>query len=179
MGIECELPPLRSLDDFILGSARFQVPTYQDLEKWGNRVTKNFLYYQTNYFLMGIIVSTVFALCKPAQTIFGLTAIGIVIGAIIFINPNQIQGHANDGLTRWIYLFGITLIIGVILHWFESILYVALLILLPFCLAFLHASFRLRNLKNKLSNVIDERLRCTPMGMFLEALNIIADSVSK
>lgn len=51
-----ELPPLRSLDDFILESARFQIPNVKDLDKWGNRVVQNLLYYQTNYFMMSVII---------------------------------------------------------------------------------------------------------------------------
>lgn len=51
-----ELPPLRSLDDFILESARFQIPNLKDLDKWGNRVVNNLLYYQTNYFFMSVII---------------------------------------------------------------------------------------------------------------------------
>ena len=49
-----EISPLRTLDDFLLESARFQVPNFQDLEKWGNRVYNNLIYYQTNYFLMSV-----------------------------------------------------------------------------------------------------------------------------
>lgn len=51
-----EVAPLRMLDDFILGSARFQVPDFKNLDKWGNRVVHNLIYYQTNYFLMAIIM---------------------------------------------------------------------------------------------------------------------------
>lgn len=53
---EFELAPLRSLDDFLLESARFQIPNVRDLEKWGRRVTSNLLYYQTNYFLMSLVI---------------------------------------------------------------------------------------------------------------------------
>lgn len=53
---QVEIAPLRSLDDFLLESARFQIPNYKDLEKWGNRVTSNLLYYQTNYFLLAILI---------------------------------------------------------------------------------------------------------------------------
>ena len=51
-----EVSPLRSLDDFLLESARFQIPNFKDFEKWGNRVINNLLYYQTNYFLLAIII---------------------------------------------------------------------------------------------------------------------------
>lgn len=183
MGIECELPPLRSLDDFLLGSARFQMPNVQDLDKWGNRVTKNFLYYQTNYFVMGIIVSTLFILYNPMQTISGICAVVIVIASAVVINPNQIQGQPQHekfaGPTGWLYLGGIVATITLILYLFQSIMYVTLLVLLPFCMAFVHASFRLRNFRNKLSNAIDERLRYTPMGVFLEAMNVVVDAATK
>lgn len=48
--------PLRTLDDFILESSRFQVPNLKDPEKWSNRVSQNLLYYQTNYFLTYMVV---------------------------------------------------------------------------------------------------------------------------
>lgn len=53
---DLELPPLRSLDDFLLESARFQIPNVKDLEKWGNRVVNNLLYYQTNYLFMSVVI---------------------------------------------------------------------------------------------------------------------------
>lgn len=53
---EFEYAPLRSLDDFLLESARFQIPNVKDMEKWGKRVTSNLLYYQSNYFLLAIII---------------------------------------------------------------------------------------------------------------------------
>lgn len=55
-GNSMEIPPLRSLDDYILESARFQLPNLKDLDKWGNRVVNNLLYYQTNYFFTYVII---------------------------------------------------------------------------------------------------------------------------
>src|SRR5277367_1005805 len=49
---DLEFAPIRSLDDFLLESARFQVPSVKDLEKWNNRIINNLLYYQTNYYLL-------------------------------------------------------------------------------------------------------------------------------
>lgn len=51
-----ELPPLRSMNDFLLESSRFQMPNFRDFEKWGNRVVNNLIYYQTNYIYMTIAV---------------------------------------------------------------------------------------------------------------------------
>lgn len=50
------LEPLRSLDDFLLTSARFQVPTVGDLDRWNKRVQENLIYYQTNYLLAATII---------------------------------------------------------------------------------------------------------------------------
>lgn len=55
-GSELEIPPLRGLDDFLLESARFQIPNFKDLDKWGNRVVNNLFYYQTNYFFTSVII---------------------------------------------------------------------------------------------------------------------------
>ena len=51
-----EVAPLRTLEDFLSNSARFQVPNIKDPEKWANRVTNNLLYYQTNYFVGSLII---------------------------------------------------------------------------------------------------------------------------
>ena len=51
-----ELAPLRPLDDFLLQSARFQIPNVKDPDRWANRVVSNLLYYQTNYFLAALII---------------------------------------------------------------------------------------------------------------------------
>lgn len=177
---QIELAPLRSIDDFLLGSARFQLPNFNDLDKWGNRVTKNFLYYQTNYFVLGFIVSAMFVLHDPLLTIFGLAAWALIIAAFVVINPNQRHRNAQqDTVTGWLYLGGIVFTTSFVLYLFQSIMYVTLIALLPFCIAFVHASLRLRNLRNKLSNVIDEKFRHTPMGVFLEAMSIAVDSISK
>ena len=48
--------PLRSLDDFLLNSARFQLPTFNDPAKWSNRIINNLLYYQSNYFVLAILL---------------------------------------------------------------------------------------------------------------------------
>ena len=53
---DVQLAPLRPIGDFLLESARFQIPSVKDAEKWANRVLNNLLYYQTNYFLTALLV---------------------------------------------------------------------------------------------------------------------------
>ena len=57
-GAELELAPLRSLDDFLSNSARFQIPNYREPERWTNRVVQNLLYYQTNYLVSAVLIFT-------------------------------------------------------------------------------------------------------------------------
>ena len=57
-GMELEVAPLRSLDDFLANSARFQLPNYREPERWNNRIMQNLLYYQTNYFITAVLIFT-------------------------------------------------------------------------------------------------------------------------
>lgn len=54
--VDVQPPPLRSLDDFLLSSARFAVPDVRDLDRWNNRIINNLLYYQSNYFLSAVLL---------------------------------------------------------------------------------------------------------------------------
>lgn len=65
-----ELPPLRSLDDFLLESARFQIPNLKDLDKWGNRVVNNLLYYQTNYFFMSVVIFLIVGYVSKNKSVY-------------------------------------------------------------------------------------------------------------
>jgi len=51
-----EFAAIRPLDDFLLQSARFQLPNFKDPAKWANRVTSNLVYYQTNYFITALVM---------------------------------------------------------------------------------------------------------------------------
>lgn len=49
-------------------------------------------------------------------------------------------------------------------------------IVLPITVTFIHASFRLRNIKNKIVNRVETLgLKRTPMGIFLEELGLDSD----
>ncbi len=53
--VDMQPPPFRTLDDFLLGSARFSVPDVRDLDRWNNRIINNLLYYQSNYFASSVV----------------------------------------------------------------------------------------------------------------------------
>uniref|UniRef100_T1GA02 PRA1 family protein n=1 Tax=Megaselia scalaris TaxID=36166 RepID=T1GA02_MEGSC len=78
---------------------------------------------------------------------------------------------------RWIVLGGSLLVAYLLLLWFDAVLLCLFTVLLPFCLTFIHASLRLRNIKNKVANALDSlNPTSTPMGKFLMAMNIIVEN---
>ncbi|KAJ8301519.1 hypothetical protein KUTeg_020506 [Tegillarca granosa] len=86
---DIQVAPLRSLGDFLLESARFQIPTIKDPEKWANRVLNNLLYYQTNYFLSAIIVFLLIGIIHPVKMVCGFGAISITFGVFVYCTNSQ------------------------------------------------------------------------------------------
>ncbi|KAM7341230.1 PRA1 family protein Jwa isoform 3-T4 [Cochliomyia hominivorax] len=176
-------PPLRTLNDFILGSARFQLPNLQDYDKWGNRVVKNLLYYQTNYFLIFLSIYTLMIILNPLKVLCGVLVQAMIIAIILhsFGGKQKLVGvklrNISNPNQRWYFLAGSLLIGYMLLHWLDAILLSSFTLLLPFSITFVHASLRLRNLKNKVTNTMVTLNPSTPMGVFLDAFNIAADSI--
>ncbi|XP_058462501.1 PRA1 family protein 3 [Malaya genurostris] len=177
-----QLAPLRSVSDFLLESARFQLPNVQDFEKWGNRVVKNLLYYQTNYFLMSGAVFILIGLIHPYKVVLGVT----IIMALMYVFVKFFAAEARRSLSaaagqqqpnKWAVLGGVLGCSYLVLFVFDAVLIVMFAILLPFSLTFIHASLRLRNIKNKITNTIEiVGVKQSPMGQFLEAMGLMPDA---
>lgn len=175
-----ELPPLRTLDDFALGSARFQLPNLQDLDKWGNRVVKNLLYYQTNYFGLFLVIYILMIVINPTKIVCGLFVKTLLVAVFVQLFTDKgVKRSSKDPLkeNRWVVLGGSLLGGYLLLLWFDAVLLSLFTILLPFCISFIHASLRLRNIKNKVANALESfHPASTPMGKFLMAMNIIVEN---
>ena len=52
---DLRFPPFRSLNDFLL-DATWNIPNFSDLPRLNNRIVNNLIYYQTNYFIFGIVL---------------------------------------------------------------------------------------------------------------------------
>jgi len=163
--------PLRKLDDFLLAEARFQLPQFNDFEKWGNRVVKNLLYYQTNYFVMAAAVFTLVGLFHPGKICVGIgLAFGALYGVTKFIGP-------QPGSNIYVVIGSVAGISYLVLYLFDALLIVAFAILLPMSLIFVHSSLRLRNISNKLTNMVEVAgIKSSPMGKFLEQLGLMPDT---
>lgn len=170
---EFEIAPLRTLDDFLLESARFQVPNIKDLEKWGNRITNNLLYYQTNYFLMSLIIFIIVGVIHPTKM-----ACGFMVTAVLFLIFFYITNEkaAASQFKKRHPIVSLTIVLAgayLITYMLGSLLVFFIGILLPFSVTFIHASLRLRNMKNKIVNRVENLgLKRTPMGIFLEELGL-------
>ncbi|XP_065584095.1 PRA1 family protein 3-like isoform X2 [Artemia franciscana] len=168
-----ELSPLRSLDDFLLESARFQVPNLKDFEKWGNRVVQNLLYYQTNYFMLGLVIFTIVGVIHPTQMLVGLISFAVGVAGFSYASDAHSQitsfKQSHPLICLAIFLAAFYLLFQLV----GSLLVFLLGILLPIAVSFVHASLRLRNLKNKIVNKMEMvGLKKTPMGVILETFGI-------
>uniref|UniRef100_A0A1L8DF06 PRA1 family protein n=1 Tax=Nyssomyia neivai TaxID=330878 RepID=A0A1L8DF06_9DIPT len=170
---DLQFAPLRDLNDFVLSSASFGLPTVNDLEKWGNRVVKNLLYYQSNYFCTAAVIWVLLLLLNPRELLqAALVAVGAAGGTkIVLLRHGDIFG----GFRR---IVGVVCVISLlILYLMDLILFVLLTVLLPFSVIFVHASLRLRNTKSKAVNTFQAtQLKKTPMGVFLNAMNLVPEN---
>ncbi|KAG4079741.1 hypothetical protein HA402_014872 [Bradysia odoriphaga] len=148
---EVKWAPFRPIDDFLTSSARFKVPDYTNLERWNNRVVQNFLYYQTNYFVLTALVYALFIFINPQKTILGLVVLGALIWILYQYTPNLPNRQEND--KKFGLMCGVVVACFVGLAVFSAVTYVLLMLLLPIALCFVHASLRLRNIKNKMANL--------------------------
>ena len=55
-GGQLQFAPFRKIDDAIGGAENYVVPNLSDLARLSNRITNNLLYYQTNYFVLFLII---------------------------------------------------------------------------------------------------------------------------
>lgn len=137
-----QFAPLRSLDDFLMESARFQIPQFSDLEKWGNRVVKNALYYQTNYFILAAIELIIIGLVQPTKIVLGFVAIAAVFYALLMVyGPNKSPSTQQlQGVNKYAVLGLLLGIAYIFLYMFDAVLLVIFAVLLPISSKFLMTS---------------------------------------
>merc|ERR1711997_1394662 len=87
MNTEMEVAPLRTLDDFILTKSRFQIPNFQDEDRWFNRIIYNLMYYQTNYLISSALIFGFVLFARPQEMIMGIFL--MALGLVAFICCNQ------------------------------------------------------------------------------------------
>lgn len=175
--MEVSIAPLRSLDDFLLGQSRFQIPDLKNPEKWANRIVNNLLYYQTNYMLSGFIIFTLISFLNPHHMFYGILTMSIVFGLLYY------AAHAKDDVGKFKKNHPLLVMLSVfclgyfIIYKLGCILVFLFGVMVPFLFAIIHSTLRLRNLKNKVANVADVLgfSKNTPMSIFLNEWGIEPD----
>ncbi|CAL8339849.1 unnamed protein product [Lota lota] len=177
---ELERTPLRPWDDFFPGSERFSKPDFKDLAKWNNRVINNLLYYQTNYIAMAIVVFLIVGFLNPVGMFMGMAVVAAVFIGSVWAGENKsvIKNFKNQNPAA--FVVAIMVVSYMLMSLVGGIMVFMSGITFPLAMIFAHASFRLRNMKNKLENKIEGAgLKRSPMGILLEALGQQEENLQK
>ncbi|KAK2488507.1 hypothetical protein MC885_000156 [Smutsia gigantea] len=178
--MDVSIAPLRAWDDFFPGSDRFARPDFRDISKWNNRVVSNLLYYQTNYLVVAAMMISVVGFLSPFNMILGGTVVVLVFTVFVW------AAHNKDVLRRMkkqyptMFVMVVMLASYFLISMFGGVMVFVFGITFPLLLMFVHASLRLRNLKNKVENKMEVMgLKKTPMGIVLDALEQQEENISK
>ncbi|KAM6948125.1 ADP-ribosylation factor-like 6 interacting protein 5a [Lycodopsis pacificus] len=177
---EVQLTPLRLWDDFYPGSERFAKPDGKDLAKWNNRVVSNLLYYQTNYLVLAIAVFLVVGFLNPLGMFTATAVVSAVFVASVWAGENRAAISDFKRHNPAAFVIAVMVASYMLISLLGSVMVFMTAITLPLALIFAHASFRLRNMKNKLENKIEGAgLKRSPMGVLLEALGQQEENLQK
>lgn len=175
-----ELAPLRAWEDFYPGSERFSKPDFKDVSKWNNRVVSNLLYYQTNYLLLAASLFLIVGFLNPLGMFTAMAVVSGVFVGSVWAGDNRaaISNFKRQNPTAFV---GAVMVASYLLiSMLGSVMVFMSAITLPLTLICAHASFRLRNMKNKLENRIEGAgLKRSPMGILLEALGQQEENLHK
>ncbi|XP_029006343.1 ADP-ribosylation factor-like 6 interacting protein 5a [Betta splendens] len=175
-----ELAPLRAWNDFCPGWERFAKPDTSDLAKWNNRVVSNLLYYQTNYLLLAVIVFLIVGFQNPMGMFTAAAVVSAVFLGSVWAGENRavINHFKRQNPTAFVVVVMVASYF--LISMLGSVMVFMTAITLPLALICAHASFRLRNVKNKLENKMEGAgLKRSPMGILLEALGQQEEGLQK
>jgi len=169
--------PIRNLDDFLLASSRFQVPDTSNLERWANRVVANLLYYQTNYLLSAALIFTLVTYMHPQDMALGMVTVGVLFGISFYLQKQKHEVREFKKQHPALVFCLIVVVSYYLIYKLGSIVVFLFGVTLPICFIVLHASLRLRNMKNKLVNASEALgiAKVTPMGLILNEVGIEPD----
>lgn len=137
MGLD--LAPFRSLDEFAMSQAKFEVPELSSPDKWFAKVINNLLYYQTNYFVGALLIFLLVCFFSPGKMFFALLTLAIVFGVQYYLAVNHVQVKTWKKNHPTVVMVGTTIIGSLLLYQFGWVRVFLLGILLPVVLVVAHA----------------------------------------
>lgn len=180
MAAKMELAPLRPWDDFFPGADRFAKPEFGDLTKWNNRVISNLLYYQTNYFAVAVVVFLIVGFVNPFGMFLGGTVVILVFMGSVWAGENKAVVKNFKRKNPTLFIIGVMVTSYFLLSLCGGVMVFIFGITFPLLLILIHASLRLRNMKNRLENNIEGAgLKKTPMGVIMDLLDQQEEKMNK
>ncbi|KAM6982386.1 PRA1 family protein 3-like [Tautogolabrus adspersus] len=180
MAAKMELAPLRPWDDFCPGADRFAKPEFRDLTKWNNRVISNLLYYQTNYFAVALVVFIIVGFLNPFGMFLGGLVVTLVFMGSVWAGENKSMVKNFKKKNPTLFVIGIMVTSYFLLSLCGGVMVFIFGITFPLLLILIHASLRLRNMKNRLENKIEGvGLKKTPMGIIMDLLDQQEERMNK
>ncbi|XP_026097275.1 PRA1 family protein 3-like isoform X1 [Carassius auratus] len=179
-----ELAPFRPWGDLFPGVDRFSKPEVSDLSKWNNRVISNLLYYQTNYFAAAVVfilmVGDVCRCLNPLGMFLGGAVVALVFMGSVWAGENKAVIKNFKKRNPTLFVVGVLGISYFLLSLCGGVMVFLFGITFPMLLILIHASVRLRSMKNKLENKIEGvGLKKTPMGVILDLLDQQEEKINK
>lgn len=143
-------------------------------------MVSNLLYYQTNYLVVAATVFSIVGFLNPLNMLLGMVVVILVFTAFVWAS------HNKDFIRKFKKHYPAAFVVTImVLSYFLISIFGGVMVFLfgitfPLFLMFLHASLRLRNIKNKVENKMESiGLKKTPMGIILDLLEQQEETVSK
>ncbi|XP_065320682.1 PRA1 family protein 2-like isoform X2 [Gordionus sp. m RMFG-2023] len=173
MSFDARIPPIRPLNDFLFELSRFQLPNGKDYEKLNKRILNNLLYYQTNYFVTIMFFFLLVGSFAPTKMLMGLITASSLVIVFIYCTKNKYQAMQFKQNHPLICFCSIISISYLIIYLIKAVAVFTMGITLPVSLIIMHSSMRMRNIKNKLANTMENiGLKKSPMGIIMEGIGI-------
>jgi len=144
-----EIAPMRSLDEFILAKSRFEAPNFNNIDKWTNRINNNLLYYQTNYFFSMLVIFIIVTVLHPGEMMLGIIIMSSVFGLLYCGSSLQSQMKSIKKKHPSIVLISAFIFGYFIIYELNCVVTFIVGVVSPIIFIFVHASLRMRNMKNK------------------------------
>jgi len=139
----------RNLDDFLLDKKRYELP--KDVLSCNKRVLNNLHYYETNYFIVLLLISIFISYITPAKWFIGLFSILLSVGSFIYGTSKQPQIKSIYEDYPFLFMFLNLISAYLVVYALDSVSVFILSITTPLLIIFLHASLRIKG-KESVSN---------------------------
>ena len=70
----------------------FQIPNFQDEDRWFNRIIYNLMYYQTNYLIASALIFGFVLFARPQEMIMGIF---LMVSFVMILDPFDICRNAE------------------------------------------------------------------------------------